>query len=344
MDKETKSKLIKVSPVIILALLLVGYLAFEGSGNKKKEPEKSEENSAFVDPGVDTANGEVTKMGAYDQMMKKIEQEENMQKKRKTDDFYGGFMSEGDSAEKEKEKKVEKEKSDDYYANLTKKKEEPKPKPKPVKKKKPEKKVEEKPEKDSIQDTMSEIEKRKQQYEKNGRKEKKDEILNVYNGLGVVVDKEKKQTTKQPANLKDASEYVQASLVYDYHIKDGSQVTFYLDQPSVIDGIKFNKTAEMYGVAEFTNGRVLIHVNTIRNTDGQKYSVNLHAYNENYQQGIPYDGKMEESVNRSSNNALSSTTSNISIDAAKDVARGVVRGLKKDPEIKIKEGYQMYFK
>ena len=176
----------------------------------------------------------------------------------------------------------------------------------------------------------------------------------TYYGFGVVSGS---TTTKATTTKSTTSEdWIPADFEKDYVIKNKSQFVLNLKKETTINGIKFGKMSTMYGYAKLTGsgGRMNvfeIYVNQITNSaDGENYPVTLVGYNEYYQRGILYEGKVEQAVNDASSESVQNSSTGVNTstgvvnNAANTVTRGLSKVVKKDPEININEGYRMYFK
>lgn len=154
---------------------------------------------------------------------------------------------------------------------------------------------------------------------------------------------------KKSKKLKE-NKFFEAFLIQDTRIKNGSQVTFILNQDVVINGIKFKKMSRIYGVCQFGSNVVNITTNTIQNVDGKKYPIKLIAYNENYQPGIYVSGienVINEGTNETEENLIDEMNPNSSLSVIntglKAVARTTKKVVRKEQEISMSEGYKMYF-
>ncbi len=154
---------------------------------------------------------------------------------------------------------------------------------------------------------------------------------------------------KKPKKLKE-NKFFEAFLIQDTRMKNGSQVTFILNQDVEINGIKFKKMSRIYGVCQFGSNVVNIQTTTIQNTDGKKYPVSLTAYNENYQPGIYVSGieaVLNEGTNETEENLIDEINPNSTMSVVntgvKAIARTTKKAVRKEQEISMSEGYKMYF-
>lgn len=144
--------------------------------------------------------------------------------------------------------------------------------------------------------------------------------------------------------------FFEAFLIQDTRMKNGSQVTFILNQDVTINGIKFKKMSRIYGVCQFGSNVVNITTTTIQNTDGKKYPVRLTAYNENYQPGIYVSGiedVLNQGTNETEENLIDEMNPNSKLSVVntgiKAIARTTKKAVRKEQEISMSEGYKMYF-
>lgn len=154
---------------------------------------------------------------------------------------------------------------------------------------------------------------------------------------------------KKNKKLKE-NRFFEAFLIQDTRMKNGSQVTFILNQDVEINGIKFKKMSRIYGVCQFGSNVVNIRTTTIQNTDGRKYPVSLTAYNENYQPGIYVSGieaVLNEGTNETEENLIDEINPNSTMSVVntgiKAIARTTKKAVRKEQEISMSEGYKMYF-
>jgi len=165
-----------------------------------------------------------------------------------------------------------------------------------------------------------------------------------YTNYGLIVNKKEKA-------IMMSDDFIEAFLIKDIKIKNGTQMVFILNKSMEVKNLRFNKMSRIFAVARYSSNNVDIVANVIQNTDGKKYPIRMIGYNENYQKGIFDNTKVDEKVNKGKNKVLDdasllipsteirfvSSVLNSAGQATKDV-------FKKEPEIHISEGYRMYFK
>jgi hypothetical protein len=322
---STKTIVIVLMP---LALGLIVYLFVSEINSDKKEEEKKEE--AFPVPGVEKGNVPESKRQAYENWEKKNERRRKIMKKMDDDNFYN---MEADVSKKEKEPEEEekepKKKENPYIARDS--------------------RLNKKSKKTT---TKSRIDQRREKYEGTAEKEEKKENKEeeeeeeikekkVYSSFGI--------SDNTDNGLQNTVGFIEATLEESYKVKDGSEVVFILQDDCVIDGKFIEKLSLLYGKVKFGDQRIYVDINMIRNVDGNRYNVDLTGFNENYQQGIYYDGSLDEARDKSQNKILSDGASNLTTtgqitNLIKGAARETTRSLKKEPEISISKGYKMYFK
>lgn len=169
-----------------------------------------------------------------------------------------------------------------------------------------------------------------------------------YYGFGKTIKPTTQKTIK--ASSPKADTYYEAFLIADTKMKDGSQVTFILNEDAEIGGIRFKKMSRIYGVCHFGTNVVNIESDAMQNTDGKKYTVYLTAYNENYQKGIYVSG-IEKIVGEGQSEVAEDVITDLPVTkydlvntTAKTIARTTKKANRKDQEISMREGYKMYFK
>lgn len=134
-------------------------------------------------------------------------------------------------------------------------------------------------------------------------------------------------------------------------IKNKSQLTFILQEDMKIEGIRFKKMSKLFATAEYNSNAIDITVNSIKNAaDGKNYRVKLIGYNENYHQGIYYEGKVDDAKRKGRNDAIDEmadefdvpiTTVGGLVSSGVDATKEMVQ--KDIKEYEINEGYKMYF-
>lgn len=161
-------------------------------------------------------------------------------------------------------------------------------------------------------------------------------------GFGVYVAKDKK--TSSSSQSAATGSYIPAFLEEATTIKNNSQLVFILKQDATINGMKFKKMSTLFGKAKFNYEYVDIRINSIQNAaDGQTYPVNLIGFNEKYQRGIFYEGKLDKAASEITDETLEGAAGNTPGGLAGGVARGTVRALRGDEKVNLYEGYKMFF-
>lgn len=141
--------------------------------------------------------------------------------------------------------------------------------------------------------------------------------------------------------------FLVAVLEEDKKLRANSQLTFIaMDELATEEGI-IAKQSLLFGFVTFKQDRIEVEINKIQNADGTVTAVHLIGYNENYQRGIRYEGRVDKAMQRGSNSAVNSA-SEVASSAAGRLAGSVIRStsdvFQKQPEIFVGKGYRMYFK
>lgn len=349
MDSKTKKLVIVITPIF---LALFGFIAYQvlNVGNENKSGEKqNKEQKAFVDPGVDTSNRDVSKMSAYEKMEQKLRDNKELKKRKDNKSFYGSFMGgkkdSTDKAEKEKQSKTKKQtKGYDYYDKLQGKEKNKQKKKKtrnvrnPVDKEKKDEKsvIEKRKEKYSAEHRGKEPEKKSDDKKKAEQKnENKDQ--GKYGGLGVYETNNKDQE-------KVIDDFVSARFEKNMTLKNGKEVVLVNQKPFNLDGTLINKFALFYGMVNFKNNRFHININTIKNTDNKVYRVNMKVFNTSYQEGLYYDNpEGKETAENATNRSARNVSSGVKESLVKNAVQALTRSNEKDiPKKQIKEGGKVY--
>lgn len=318
---STKTLLIIIAPVIIglFVFLFSEELGFE----KEKKQEKKKD--AIVIPENENDEYTDSKREAYEYRDEKQNEKRRLTKKMGDDNFYQMENNREEKKEEEEKEEVKKEKKENPYI---------------AKDKRLQKKT--------MKSKESNLETRRRQYEKEEEEEKEEKVEKeekkekiVYSSFG--------QPTQTDDGLKNTIGFIEASLEKGDKVKDGSEVVFILHDDCVIDGVFIEKLSLMYGKVEFGDQRIYVNINMIRDSEGNKYNVDLSGYNENYQQGIYYDGKLDEARDKGQNEIMKDGASSLTktgqiSNLLNGAVRTTSRAFKKDAEISISKGYKMYFK
>lgn len=146
---------------------------------------------------------------------------------------------------------------------------------------------------------------------------------------------------------REEEEFISAVLEENQKLRDNSQVTFIAMEETETSYGKIPKQSLLFGYVRFGPDRIEVTVNRCQDTKGNNFPVQLTGYNENFQRGIKYEGKIDNAVQRGSNSAASSGAAAAAAAAGRaagSVVRGVSAALQKEPEIFIGKGYRMHFK
>jgi hypothetical protein len=188
------------------------------------------------------------------------------------------------------------------------------------------------------------------------RKESPIEKEDESGGFGIVISERSGNGNKTASSAKNVQGgFVPAMLEEDTKIKNQSSVVFFLLQDVSIDGTVFKKNSILYGKASEYVNVFDIHINQIMNTDGNISSVNgLIVYDEKYSRGLPYEGKINESVKEGMDQTTSETSSSITSTVASGSGVGIASNAvdntikaitrKKEASINLYKGYKVFIK
>jgi len=188
------------------------------------------------------------------------------------------------------------------------------------------------------------------------RKESPIEKEDESGGFGIVISERSGNGNKTASSAKNVQGgFVPAMLEEDTRIKNQSSVVFFLLQDVSIDGTVFKKNSILYGKASEYVNVFDIHINQILNTDGNISSVNgLIVYDEKYSRGLPYEGRINESVKEGLDQTTSETSSSITSTVASGSGVGIAANAvdntikaitrKKEASINLYKGYKVFIK
>jgi len=336
--KEIKQKIDKLPDkdkklyflYIPLAVLVISA-TFIFKNSKKDENTVSEniENEAVPLPGVESdGKGHETKSAAYRSLMAKQEKKARTKRLMEEEDFYG-YDPENEEDQKETDSlKFQRRRNNSALA-------EPE---KPEVKESTEKKAAPKPQiKYIYRDRKPASSPQKQ--EKPAVQPEKEE---TYYGIGVYQASQNSSTQES-----SGGEFLSAVLEENKKLRDGSQLTFIATSDIKTETGNIPKQSLLFGYVDFMNERIEVHINRVRDTKGKNFPCNLVGYNENFQRGIKYEGKVDKAMERSSNTVVdevAATSGSATGRLAGRMISNTKDAFKRPPEIFIGKGYRMHFK
>lgn len=319
MKKLSEKQFIIIGAVpVILIMGYIMYSTFIGSSEEKKETQVNENRSAIILPEVEYDTTPKTKISVYEQLEQKEKKAAELEQQKGKGNFY--HIS-GEIKPEEEQKRA-----NQLNDNL----------PKPKKSRTVSK---------SKQVTSTETPQPKKAAEPEKKTESTTQNNDQYQyAFGIYRSNKSEEKT---ANGDSKENYIPALLERQMKIKNGSEVVFLLQKETMINNILFPKMSIMYGMADFSNNRVNITINTIQDNSGEKHPVTLIGYNENYQKGIYYTDKVEKVTENARSRTVSQTAAKaLGGGTTSQIVSGSSNGLlsRENGEVNVSEGYLMYFK